>query len=50
MSSLSATMGEDSFSGPEEKSMSIDLCGVVKEGFRYGMGGFMVGVEGNRKV
>lgn len=50
VSSLSAAMGEVSFSGPEEKSISMDLCGVVKDEFRNGTGGFIEGVEGKRNV
>lgn len=45
VSSLSANSGDEGFSGPEEKSMSI-LRGVVKEGARNWGAGFMdVGCE-----
>lgn len=43
VSSLSAFSGEEGFSGPDEKSMSI-LRGVVKDGLRKAGAGFMEGV------
>ena len=47
MSSVSPFAGDDWFSGPEEKSVSImRLWGVVKEGLRNWTGSFMEGVEG----
>jgi hypothetical protein len=38
VSSLSACSGDDMFSGPEEKSASKGLRGVVNDGALYGDG------------
>lgn len=48
VSSLSACSGEEAFSGPEEKSISIlPFCGVLKEGARKRV---FLGVSEKRKV
>lgn len=49
VSSVSAFTGDDG-SGPEEKSASIDFCGVVKGKLRKEKGGFVGGVDGGGKI
>ncbi len=49
VSSVSAFTGDD-FSAPEEKSVSIDFCGVVKGKLRKENGGFVEGVDGGGKI
>lgn len=45
VSSVSACSGEETFSVPEEKSMSIGFRGVVKAGLPKTGAGFMAGWE-----
>lgn len=47
--SVSAFTGDDC-SAPEDKSVSIGLCGVVNGNFRKEKGGFDDGVDGGRKI
>ena len=47
--SVSAFVGDDC-SAPEEKSTPIAFCGVVKGKFRKEKGGFVEGVDGERKI
>lgn len=49
VSSVSTFTGDD-ISAPEEKSVSIDFCGVVKGKLRKEKGGFVEGVDGGRKI
>lgn len=49
VSSVSAFVGDDC-SAPEEKSTSVAFCGVVKGKFRKENGGFVEGVDGERKI